>query len=163
MPIIIRKADNGDWEKCWSIIEPVFAAGDTYPHENCSEAEAKEYWVNSASAFYVAEDDAGSVLGTYMLKPNVTGRGSHVCNCGYIVAPTARGQGIASKMCEHSQVEALSFGFTAMQFNYVVATNISAVALWQRLGFRIIGTLPKVFRHQSKGLVDAHIMYKLLV
>lgn len=163
MAVNIRKAEDEDWDNCWSIIEPVFAAGETYPHENCSSDQGKEYWFGSSNNVYVAEDESGNTLGTYMLKANVTGRGSHVCNCGYIVSPAARGKGIATQMCEHSQQEAIKLGFHAMQFNFVVATNRGAVDLWKRLGFDIIGTLPGVFRHSSKGMVDAHIMFKKLI
>jgi len=86
-----------------------------------------------------------------------------VCNCGYIVDPATRGKGIAARMCEHSQQWAVSHGFRAMQFNFVVSTNETAVQLWQRLGFEIVGRLPGAFRHQERGFVDALVMFKTLV
>ena len=49
-----------------------------------------------------------------------------------------------------------------MQFNAVVSTNVRAIALWQRLGFRIVGTVPKAFRHRELGDVDIHIMHRAL-
>jgi ribosomal protein S18 acetylase RimI-like enzyme len=88
------------------------------------------------------------------------GLGSHVCNAGYVTSPRARGKGVASAMCLHSQDEARAHGFRAMQFNIVVATNAGAVRLWQRLGFGIVGTLPGAFRHASLGYVDAYVMFK---
>ncbi len=88
--------------------------------------------------------------------------GSHVCNCGYIVDETARGRGIASEMCRHSQREALSLGFRAMQYNLVVSTNEGAVRLWKKHGFEVVGTLPEAFRHPRFGFVDAYVMYKRL-
>jgi len=162
MSITIREAVNDDWPNCWAIIEPVFAAGDTYPYEDLSQEEARELWFDVPLKTYVAVDETLNVIGTYILKPNVTGRGDHVCNCGYVVDPKARGKGVASAMCVHSQEQAVELGFLAMQFNFVVASNEGAVRLWQKLGFEIIGTLPKVFRHASLGLVDAHIMFKKL-
>jgi ribosomal protein S18 acetylase RimI-like enzyme len=102
------------------------------------------------------------VIGTYKLKPNQPGLGNHVCNCGYVVSPHARGRGIASALCEHSQTEAQTMGYLAMQFNLVVSSNEVAVRLWQKLGFRIIGTLPGAFRHSQLGFVDAYVMYKHL-
>jgi ribosomal protein S18 acetylase RimI-like enzyme len=65
-------------------------------------------------------------------------------------------------MCEHSQVEAVARGYRAMQYNLVVSTNERAVRLWKRMGFEIIGTVPGGFRHPALGLVDAHIMFKVL-
>ncbi|NER52264.1 MAG: GNAT family N-acetyltransferase [Symploca sp. SIO1A3] len=94
--------------------------------------------------------------------PSHSGQGSHVCNCGYIVAEAARGKSIASAMCKHSQQEAVKLGFRAMQYNLVVSTNTGAVRLWQKLGFEIVGTLPEAFLHPSLGFVDAYVMYKKL-
>jgi GNAT superfamily N-acetyltransferase len=111
----------------------------------------------------VACADDGRMLGTYYIKENQPGLGSHVCNCGYVVAADAQGRGIATAMCEHSQREARAMGFRAMQFNLVVSTNTRAICLWQRLGYDIVATLPGAFRHSRLGYVDALVMYKSLV
>ncbi len=110
----------------------------------------------------MACDSDGRLLGTYFIKPNQPGLGAHVCNCGYVVAPAAQGQGIASALCQHSQAQAVAMGFLAMQFNLVATTNERAVRLWQRLGFTTVGRLPGAFRHQRLGLVDALVMFKTL-
>ena len=112
-------------------------------------------------ATYVAVE-GGEILGTYYIKPNQPGLGAHVCNAGYMVSAKARGKGIGRSMCAHSLKEAVNLGFKAMQYNLVAATNVFAIQLWKDMGFEIIGTLPKAFHHQAKGLVDAHIMYRLL-
>jgi len=65
-------------------------------------------------------------------------------------------------MAEHSLEEARRLGFRAMQFNFVVETNETAISLWRQLGFAIIGTTPGAFRHPERGLVDAHIMFRSL-
>ena len=162
--ITIQKIENSDWLSVWKILEPVFRRGETYAFSpNISEIEAYEVWVKKPTATYIAKDDNGNILGTYFIKPNQPGLGSHVCNCGYVVAKFARGQGIASLMCEHSQSEAKRLNFLAMQFNLVVSTNKTAVRLWQKLGFEIVGTLPNAFKHSKYGFVDAFIMYKQLV
>jgi RimJ/RimL family protein N-acetyltransferase len=160
--IDIRRYADPDWPAVWSILQPTFAAGDTYAYPpETSEAQARTLWAEAPLATYVARV-GGRISGTYYLKPNQPGLGAHVCNCGYVVAADARGRGIAAAMCEHSQREALALGFRAMQFNLVVATNTGAVRLWQRLGFAIVGTLPGAFRHRRLGDVDAHVMYKVL-
>jgi ribosomal protein S18 acetylase RimI-like enzyme len=79
-----------------------------------------------------------------------------------MVSSEARGKGIARLMCEHSQETALALGFDAMQFNSVVSTNEVAVRLWEKLGFQIIGTIPKAYQHAHLGFVDSYIMYKWL-
>lgn len=145
------------------MLQAAFAAGDTYAYApETTEAEAHDIWVKSPLATYVTVDGDGNVIGTYILKQNQPGLGSHVCNCGYVVTPGAQGRGIGAAMCEHSQSEARSMGFRSMQFNFVVSTNTRAVHLWQKLGFRIVGTLPGAFRHKVLGDVDAHVMFKHL-
>ena len=152
-----------DWQGAWRIIEPVLRAGDTYSFPtDITEQEAHTAWVEDPQAAYVAKDSAGHLLGTYFLKANRPGQGAHVCNCGYIVAAAARGKGVASAMCEHSQAEAVRLGYRAMQYNLVVSTNDSAVRLWQQHGFDIVGALPGAFRHPQDGYVDAYVMYKQL-
>ncbi|WP_413430925.1 N-acetyltransferase family protein [Crateriforma spongiae] len=160
----IRYFSDDDWADTWKILEPVFRAGTTYPYSpTIDEDEAYQIWINNPAHTYVAVDSNLGILGTYYLKPNQPDLGSHVCNCGYVVSPQARGRGTATAMCKHSQQEAVKLGYTAMQFNLVVAVNEVAVRLWQKLGFEIVGTLPDAFRHADQGLVDAHVMYKRLV
>jgi len=160
--ITIRKFESHDWPSVWQIIEPVFRAGDTCTYSpDISEVDARKSWIDVHPAVYVAESE-DTIVGTYFLKPNQPGLGSHVCNAGYIVGEEARGKGVATLMCEHSQSEAKRMGFRAMQFNIVVSTNESAVRLWQKLGFKIVGRLPGAFKHSKLGFVDAFVMYKLL-
>ena len=159
----IRPHRGHDWPCVWEILEPVFRAGETYAFSpDIPRAEAKRVWIDAPAATFVAVDEQGQVLGTYFVKPNQPTLGAHVCNCGYVVAEAARGQGVASAMCEHSQREAVARGFRAMQYNLVVSTNEGAVRLWKRHGFEIIGTLPRAFRHARLGFVDAFVMYKQL-
>ena len=110
---------------------------------------------------YVVEKNS-VILGTYFIKTNQTGAGEHVCNCGYMVAPAAQGQGLATLMCQHSQRQALELGYKAMQFNFVAASNTGALKLWQKLGFATVGCLPKAFLHPQLGYIDAMVMYKWL-
>ena len=158
----LRPAEASDWPAIWAILEPVFRAGDTYAVDpDMSEDAARGYWMDLPVETWVASD-AGKVLGTYYMKRNQPGGGDHVCNCGYVTAAAAQGRGIARAMCEQSQVRARVRGFEAMQFNFVVATNTGAIALWKRLGFAEVGRLPLAFRHPVVGLVDAFVLYKWL-
>lgn len=162
MPLI-RLALDADWPAIWAVLEPTFRRGDTYTFAaDVTEADARHAWMNVPAATFVACNDKGAVLGTYVLKANQPGGGAHVSNCGYVVSPAARGLGTASAMCEHSQHEASKRGFRAMQFNFVVSTNEGAVRLWQKLGFVVVGTLPGAFKHPALGYVDAFVMFKHL-
>ena len=161
--MLIRPFESSDWPGVWAILEPIFRAGETYAFPtDIDEGDARAAWIDKPAATYVAEDD-GRLVGTYYLVPNHPGRGSHVCNCGYAVSEEARGRGIATAMCEHSQSEAVRLGFRAMQYNLVASTNAGAVALWSKLGFEVVGTLPEAFHHPARGYVDAFVMFKTLV
>ena len=159
----IRPFQESDWPGVWHFIEPVFRAGETYAFSrDISEDEAHKAWIVLPKATFVAVNHDDTILGTYYIKPNQPGQGNHICNCGYIVSENARGQGIASQMCEHSQQQAVAQGFRAMQYNLVVSTNEGAVHLWKKLGFEVVGTIPEAFLHPLHGFVDAFVMYKRL-
>ena len=156
----IRVATAADRDAIWDIFREVVAARDTYAFDpGMSRHDALGYWFQADTRTYVAES-RGRILGTYILRPNQSGGGSHVANAAFMVAPDARGQGIGRAMAEHCLSEARLLGFRAMQFNFVVSTNDSAVRLWQKLGFKIVGTLPGAFHHPEKGYVDVYVMFR---
>ncbi|MBW2544682.1 MAG: GNAT family N-acetyltransferase [Deltaproteobacteria bacterium] len=158
----IREATTQDFEDIWPIFHEIVSAGETYAYDpQTTREDAFNIWMTQPHKTFVIEE-ADIVLGTYYLKRNQPGLGGHVCNCGYMVSAEARGRGLATSMCEHSQKMAIELGYRAMQFNLVVATNRGAIRLWEKLGFEIAGRLPKAFMHSSEGLVDAVIMYKWL-
>lgn len=158
----IREATKEDFAAIWPIFHDIAATGETYPYPcGLSKEEAERLWMKSPHKTFAAEED-GQILGTYYIKPNQPGLGSHVCNCGYMVAAQARGRGIATAMNKHSQQTAVQLGYRAMQFNLVVSTNESAIRLWNKLGFMTVGRLAKAFNHPDQGYVDALVMYKWL-
>jgi len=160
--LTVRAARPDDADAIWAILEPMIRAGDTYtlPREMSREA-ALAFWFASGHEVFVAEEDGG-LVGTYFLRANQAGGGSHVANCGYVTAAHAAGKGVARAMCGHSLEHAKSRGFRAMQFNFVVSSNERAVRLWKSFGFEIVGRLPEAFRHPSGNYADAYVMYRLL-
>jgi ribosomal protein S18 acetylase RimI-like enzyme len=182
----IRPATEADRDAIWNIFRQVVAAADTYALDpNMSRENAFGYWFAPATHTYVAEvdpkfrgevipfpgtstaspiaDASPVIVGTYILRPNQAGGGSHVANSAFMVSASARGQGIGRAMAEHCLNEARRLGFRAMQFNFVISTNPLAVRLWQKLGFNIVGTLPAAFHHPEKGYVDVYVMYRSLL
>jgi L-amino acid N-acyltransferase YncA len=159
----IRAATEADGEAIWNIFHEIVAAGDTYAFDpKMSREEALAYWFRADTHTYVAEKDGG-IVGTYILRSNQLGPGSHVANAAFMVAANAQGSGVGRVMAEHCLSEARRMGFRAMQFNLVVSTNAPAINLWQRLGFKIVGTLPGAFRHPRKGYVDVYVMFRSLL
>lgn len=158
----IRPYEDRDADAVWSIFHRVVSAGDTYAYPpDTPREEALERLTAPPARCYVAEQD-GAVVGTYTLKPNQPGLGSHVSNAGFMVDPDAHGRGTGRAMCEHALDEARALGFRAMQFNLVVATNERAVALWERLGFETVGRLEGAFHLRGERYVDALVMYRTL-
>ena len=158
----IRKAAAPDWEALWLIFQAVVAEGDTYVYApNTPKKEAHSLWMSAGVSTYVARE-AAEIVGTYLLKPNQPGLGSHVCNAAFMVRPGHTGRGVGRAMGLHALAEAKEAGYLAMQFNFVVSSNTRAVRLWESLGFHIVGTIPEAFRYRELGLVDAYIMYRSL-
>jgi L-amino acid N-acyltransferase YncA len=160
--VVIRAATENDHDAIWKIFQATIAAGDAFVFDaNNSREKALGYWCAEETATFVAERN-GKVLGSYILRANQPGLGDHVANAGFMVDPDARGLGLGRAMGEHCLDEARRRGYRAMQFNFVVSTNESAVHLWRELGFHIVGTLPGAFRHAQKGFVDVHVMFRSL-
>ncbi len=158
--IAIRKAADCDFDEIWSILQEVFSKGDTYVFSpDMQKEEARIVWLEVPVATYVALKN-DQIVGTYFIKPNQPGLGSHICNAGYVVETNARGEGIGKVMCEHSLNEAKLMGFKGMQYNFVVSTNLAAIKLWEKCGFSKVGVLRNAYNHKEKGFVDAYIMYQ---
>jgi ribosomal protein S18 acetylase RimI-like enzyme len=160
--MLIRPATPADDDAIRQIIMPVIRSGETYALPmDWTETDALAYWRAPDHTVFVADND-GAVLGTCYVRPNQRGGGSHVANGAFMTSASAAGRGVASAMCAHAMQYAAAAGYAAMQFNFVVAANVRAVALWQRLGFAIVGRLPGAFRHPALGFVDALVMYRKL-
>lgn len=160
--VSIQDLPPEEFELVWPLFRSIVRAGDTYALDSATSfEEARRIWTEPPARSFVALQE-GAVVGTYMLRPAQPGLGNHVANAGYMVATEHRRKGIARQLCEHSLEVAREAGFTAMLFSFVVATNETAIRLWQSCGFAVVGRVPKAFRHSGEGLVDALIMHRFL-
>ncbi len=158
----IRPAKFGDHDAIWTIIKHVIASGDTYVFNPDSDKQTMlAYWCGKDKHCYVATE-GGATIGTFIIKDNQPGLGSHIANASYMVHPDCQGKGIGNQMANKSLQLAKALGYSAMQFNIVVQTNKPAIKLWMKLGFEVIGEIPKAFDHKQLGLVNAYIMYRKL-
>ena len=162
--MLVRSIEDDDWSAFYPVFVDVVAAGETYAYpEELGPSEARELWVESPPGLtVVAVDDGGSVLGSAKVGPNRPARGSHVATASFMVAPSARGQGVGRLLGEWVLEWAREQGYAAMQFNAVVETNTAAVALWRDLGFTVVGTVPDAFDSVTHGLVGLHVMHRYL-
>jgi len=160
--MIIRKATEADYDGVWEIFSSVIKTGDTYVFDpDTPKSSLQKFWYADTMDTFVAVDNH-EIVGTYFIKPNQVDLGNHIANCGYMVSPRHQGKGIGKLLCEHSITFAKEKKYQGIQFNIVISTNFNAVKLWKRLGFEIIGTTPKGFRHKQLGLVDTYIMFRAI-
>ncbi len=158
----IRVATLGDYPIIAKILREIVSRGDSFANPvDSTDEELLNYWCSREKHVYVCSDN-DKVVGTFFIKANQPGLGSHIANAGYAVAGHASGKGIGYVMGEFSLKEAKRLGFLAMQFNIVVKSNINAVKLWTKLRFEIIGEIPDAFNHISNGMTNAYVMYRKL-
>lgn len=157
----VRVATEDDFEQMWEIFTDVVSIGDTYVYSpETTRQECHQILMVNTYPYVATIED--KVVALYVIRQNKPALGSHVCNAGFMVDKKFRGQNIGRKISEHCLEQAKKLGFLAMQFNVVVATNKISISLWKSLDFKIIGTVPKGFKHFEKGLVDIHIMHRFL-
>ena len=159
------EAGREDWPEIWAIFRSVVSAGDTYPYPaDIGEGDAFSLWMKleaEREATFIARS-ADRTVATAYVKVNGVGLSDHIANAGWMVDPEWQGRGIGRAFAGYVIDRARDFGYQAMQFNSVVATNTAAIALWESLGFEIVGTVPDAFRHATEGLVSVHVMYRRL-
>lgn len=156
----IRAFTATDWPQLWPIIRAVVQAQDTFAYDPAmSEAQARGIWIEPAPGLTLVAAEDGAVLGSAKMGPNRPGPGSHIATASFMVAAEARGKGVGTALCQHALDWARAHGYAGMQFNAVVESNHVAIALYERLGFSVIGTVPRAFLHPELGRVGLHVMY----
>jgi L-amino acid N-acyltransferase YncA len=156
----IRDFEDADWPRVWAIIQQVLAEGDTYAYDpDMTEGEARATWIEKPPAHTFVAESGDQILGTAKAGPNRPGPGSHISTASFMIAREARGRGVGRALCEHVLAWARAEGYAGMQFNAVAETNVAAIALYEDLGFTVVGTVPGAFEHPKQGRVALHIMY----
>ena len=143
--MIIREYKQNDMSDMIRIWNEVVEEGVAFPQEECLDTEAGTAFFASQSYTGVAEED-GTILGLYILHPNNVGRCGHICNASYAVSANARGMHIGEQLVLDSLKTGKEMGFLVLQFNAVVESNTHARHLYERLGFKQLGTIPGGFR-----------------
>jgi GNAT superfamily N-acetyltransferase len=156
----IREYAPADWPQVWPIIEEVVRGGDTFMYDPAmTQEQARGTWIESPPGLTIVAADGGTVTGTAKMGPNYPPPGAHVSSASFMVAASGRGQGIGRALVEYAVDWAKRHDYAGMQFNAVAASNEHAVRLYQRLGFEVVGTVPRAFDHPRLGRVGLHIMY----
>jgi L-amino acid N-acyltransferase YncA len=158
--VIIRQANEDDWDHIFPFFSVIVDAGETYAYpQGPSKEIAHSLWMVQPPGFTVVAEKEGVVVGSATMGPNRPGRGAHVATASFMVSPDHQGHGVGTALGKYVVNWARENGFHSIQFNAVVATNHAAVHLWQSLGFEILATVPEAFDHPDHGLVGLHVMY----
>lgn len=149
-----REYTEKDLDAMIRIWNRVVEDGVAFPQEEKLTREEGEKFFAAQTFCGVAEDDTGKVVGLYILHPNNVGRCGHICNASYAVDADVRGQHIGEQLVKHCIRQAAEEGFRVLQFNAVVATNVHARHLYERCGFKQLGTIPGGFRMKDGHYED---------
>lgn len=144
--MLIRKYTAYDLKQMTAIWNEIVAEGISFPQEELLSEETGAAFFSSQSYCGIAVDESDDVLGLYILHPNNVGRCGHICNASFAVLPSHRGQHIGEKLVKDCIRKAKEIGFSILQFNAVVETNVHARHLYERIGFKQLGVIPKGFR-----------------
>lgn len=154
MEIFVRKYTDTDVKDMIRIWNEVVEEGVAFPQEEPLDSDAGKAFFASQSYCGVAQNADGKVLGLYILHPNNVGRCGHICNASYAVSADCRGLHIGEKLVSDCLIRGKELGFGILQFNAVVATNVHARHLYERLGFKQLGTIPRGFRMKDGRYED---------
>ena len=143
--MIIRKFEDKDLPAMISIWNEIVEEGIAFPQEEPLTSETGKAFFESQSYTGVADDD-GKIVGLYILHPNNVGRCGHICNASYAVDSRVRGLHIGEKLVLDCMEQGAKLGYKVLQFNAVVESNTHARHLYERLGFKQLGTIPGGFR-----------------
>ena len=153
--ITVRAYREEDLPAMAAVWNQVVAAGDAFPQEECLSLEgARDFFASQTKSAVAVRESDGAVLGLYILHPNNVGRCGHICNASYAVAEESRGLHIGEKLVRDCIASAPAYGFRVLQFNAVVATNLRARRLYEKLGFRQLGVIPGGFRMKDGRYED---------
>ncbi len=147
MDVRIRAFQPGDVRGMIAVWNQIVEEGIAFPQEETLTEESGALFFKSQSYCAVAQAEGdGAILGLYILHPNNIGRCGHICNASYAVAAHTRGMRIGERLVTDCVAQARAHGFRILQFNAVVATNVRARRLYERLGFVPLGVIPGGFR-----------------
>lgn len=155
MDIVIRPYEGSDLPEMIAIWNEVVEEGIAFPQEELlTDKTGRQFFESQTYSAVASDKDTGKIYGLYILHPNNVGRCAHLCNASYAVSAESRGLHIGEKLVLDCLLQAKRHGFGILQFNAVVAANIHARHLYERLGFHQLGTIPKGFRMKDGHYED---------
>ena len=143
----------------WQLLNQVLDQGNAYPQYGPMDYNDFEDYYLSHNAYILSTAD-GEVVGSVYIKPNFPGRSSHICNGGFLISPLFRNLGACTILAKQFEILAKDLGYSAIFFNLVFSTNLISIRIWENLGYRKIGIIPKAANLKDFGYTDALQYYK---
>jgi L-amino acid N-acyltransferase YncA len=161
--IKVRAYEEKDLQAMVEIWNQVVDEGVAFPQEeDLNLASGKTFFAEQSFCAVALDTETQKIYGLYILHPNNIGRCGHICNASYAVSNESRGLHIGEKLVQDCLQQANKHGFKVLQFNAVVASNIHARHLYERLGFKQIGVIPEGFRMKDGHYEDICPYYHLV-
>lgn len=158
--IVIREYKESDVNSMVEIWNEVVEEGVAFPQiDGLTKESGKEFFAQQSYCGVAEDKKTNTVLGMYILHPNNIGRCGHISNASYAVSSKCRGLHIGEKLVKDCILNAGKLGFKILQFNAVVASNIHARHLYERIGFNLLGTIPKGFLLKDGNYEDICVYY----
>ena len=155
MNIEIKEYTKNDLKTMIQIWNEVVTDGNAFPQDTEMTANVANLFFQEQTYTGIAENaDTHEILGLYILHPNNVGRCGHICNASYAVRKNIRGLHIGEKLVLDCLQKAKENQFRILQFNAVVATNTPALHLYERIGFKKLGTIPGGFRMRPVFMIN---------
>lgn len=163
MNIYVREYGKDDIKEMIRIWNEVVEEGIAFPQEELLNTDTGEKFFEGQTYCGVAVDsDTEKIYGLYILHPNNVGRCGHICNASYAVSKESRGKHIGEQLVKDCLVQGKEHGFSILQFNAVVATNLHARHLYERMGFTQLGVIEKGFHMKDGRYEDICPYYRTL-
>lgn len=163
MAVIVKPYSAKNVGAAIEIWNEIVRAGDAFPQEEeLTRTTGDKFFRAQSFTGLACDDETGEILALYILHANNVGRCGHISNASYAVRKDLRGRHIGELIVKHCIAKARELGFKILQFNAVVASNVHARHLYQRLGFKELGTIPGGFRMPDGSFADIVPQYILL-
>ena len=157
---LIRQAVESDAESFLAMAKEIAAETRNLcstPEEYGFTVEQEAAWIRSQNEngglVQVVEVD-GELVGNCLLHPQGgRKRVLHRCGIGIALKKSVWGNGLGTKLFENAIIAAKELGYEQMELE-VVSTNERGIRLYEKMGFRTVGTIPHAMKYEDGSYAD---------